>query len=50
MCAESSTYKCDAFPLIITLLNKKTESDYQPRGTIIAALETYSTIITLQQT
>jgi len=48
MCAESSTYKCDAFPLIITLLNKKTESDYQPRGTIIAALETYSTIITLQ--
>jgi hypothetical protein len=47
MSAESSTYKCDAFPLIITLLNKKSESDYQPRGTIIAALETYSTIITL---
>lgn len=48
MCTESSTYKCDAFPLVITLLNKKTESDYQPRGTIIAALETYSTIITLK--
>ena len=47
MCPELSTYKCDAFPLTVTLINKKTESDYQPRGTIIAALETYSTIITL---
>ena len=46
--AEASTYKCESFPLIVTLLHKKTENDYQPRGNIIAALETYSTIITLQ--
>ena len=46
--AEASTYKCDSFPLIITLLHKKSEQDYQSRGNIIAALETYSTIITLQ--
>lgn len=45
---EASTYKCDAFPLIVTLLHKKSEQDYQSRGNIIAALETYSTIITLQ--
>jgi hypothetical protein len=46
--SEASTYKCDTFPLIITLLHKKSEQDYQSRGNIIAALETYSTIITLQ--
>jgi hypothetical protein len=45
---EASTYKCDTLPLIITLLHKKSEQDYQSRGNIIAALETYSTIITLQ--
>ena len=46
--AEASTYKCDSFPLTVTLLHKKGENDYQPRGNVIAALETYSTIITLQ--
>jgi hypothetical protein len=46
---EASTYKCDSFPLIITLLHlKKDENEYQDRGNIISALETYSTIITLQ--
>jgi hypothetical protein len=45
---EASTYKCDSFPIIVTLLHKKNESDYQPTGNVIAALETYSTIITLQ--
>ena len=46
---EASTYKCDSFPLLITLLHvKKDENEYQDRGNIIAALETYSTIITLQ--
>jgi len=46
--SEASTYKCDAFPIVVTLLHKKGESDYQSRGNIVAALETYSTIITLQ--
>ena len=46
---EASTYKCDSFPLIVTLLHTKKDSNqYQDRGNIIAALETYSTIITLQ--
>lgn len=45
---EASTYNCESFPLIVTLLHKKGENDYQPRGNIIAALETYSTILTLQ--
>ena len=45
---EASTYKCDSFPILVTLLHKKGESDYQPTGNVISALETYSTIITLQ--
>ena len=46
--ADVSTYKCETFPILVTLLNKKSESDYQPTGNIISALETYSTIITFQ--
>ena len=47
---EASTYKCDEFPLIITLLHteKKTAEVYQNKGTIIAALETWETIITFK--
>jgi hypothetical protein len=47
---EASTYKCDEFPLIITLLHteKKTSEVYQNKGTIIAALETWETIITFK--
>jgi len=44
---EASTYKCETFPLIVTLLHKKSDYDYQSTGNIISAIETYSTIITL---
>jgi len=45
---EASTYKCEKFPLVITLLHtdKKTAEIYQQKGNIISALETYETIIT----
>ncbi len=45
----ASTYSCRNYPITITMLHtdKKTADDYQPRGNIIAALETYNTIITL---
>jgi hypothetical protein len=45
---EASTYKCNDLPLIVTLLHteKKDSNVYQPKGTIIAAIETYETIIT----
>ena len=45
---EASTYKCKDFPLIVTLLHteKKDSDNYQNKGTIIAALETWETIIT----
>jgi hypothetical protein len=46
--SEASTYNCEGFPIIVTLLHKKDETDYQSRGNIVAALETYSTIITIQ--
>ena len=45
---KTSEYKCKKFPLKITLLHKKEgESEYQDKGNIIAALETYNTILTL---
>jgi hypothetical protein len=46
----SSTYSCSKFDIIITLLHtEKNNSDtYQKQGTIIAALETYNTIITFK--
>ena len=48
---DASTYKCDEFPLIITLLHtvKKTSDVYQNKGSIIAALETWETIITFNE-
>lgn len=48
---EASTYKCDDYPLIITLLHtkNKTSTSYNNRGTIIAALETWETIVTFNE-
>jgi hypothetical protein len=44
----SSTYSCDEFPITITLLHtEKNSNSYQNNGNIIAALETYQTIIVL---
>jgi len=47
---ESSTYSCEKLPLICTLLHsKKGASEYQNRGNIIAALETYNTILVVNE-
>jgi len=44
---QSTEYKARSFPMIITLLHKNNiEYEYQDKGTIISALETYRTIIT----
>ena len=45
---EASTYQCEDYPLIITLLhdNKKNSDSYQSSGNIILALESWNTIIT----
>lgn len=47
----SSTYECTELPVTITLLKSKqnTSIEYQPSGDIQAAIETYQTIITLNQ-
>ena len=45
--SEASTYSCNDLPVTVTLLHSKKGSvQYQDRGNIIAALETYNTIIT----
>ena len=45
---RASTYKCENFPIEISILHTgKGPSEYQDRGTIIAALETYQTIVKL---
>jgi len=40
------TYECDKYPqLRVTMIpKKKGEMEYQPRGTIVSAIETYSTV------
>lgn len=45
---EASTYQCEDYPLIITLLHdtKKNSDSYQTSGNIILALESWNTIIT----
>lgn len=44
---DYSTYNCAVYPIEVTLLNiKKSYHDFPNRGTILSALETYSTIIT----
>jgi hypothetical protein len=47
---EATTYSCLNIPIIVTLLHneKKTKDSYQPNGTVIAALETWETIITFK--
>lgn len=44
---EQTVYKAEVYPLIITLLNTKKNNvyQYQSKGTIISALETYQTIV-----
>lgn len=44
---ESSTYSCSEYPITVTLLHTKNNKQYQPNGTIVAALETFQTIITI---
>ena len=47
---ESSTYTCEKFPIEINILHvKNSEYEYQDKGTIVFALETYQTIITIKQ-
>jgi hypothetical protein len=48
---NSSIYSCNDFPLEIVLLHKKKdiESEYQPTGKLISALETFQTIITFKK-
>lgn len=41
-----STYICNDYPLTIKLLHKKGINEFQSKGTIISALETYQTVIT----
>lgn len=46
----ASTYSCEYFPFTVTLLHtKKGPSEYQDKGTVIAALEQYNTIISLKK-
>ncbi len=49
---EASTYKCINLPIIVTLLHtdKKNADVYQNQGTVIAARETWETIITFENT
>lgn len=42
----SSIYYCAEYPLTIKLLHKKGINEFQSKGTLISALETYQTIIT----
>lgn len=44
---EYSTYSSPDYPITVTLLHTKTNTQYQPTGTIVAALETFQTIITI---
>jgi len=48
---SSSTYLCQDLPITITLLHneRKKSYSYQDKGTVIAALETWETIITFDK-
>jgi hypothetical protein len=47
---ESTTYMCSELPITITLLNDKNSSvEYQAKGNVISAIETYNTIITFSE-
>jgi hypothetical protein len=46
---EASTYDCDKLSLTVTLLHtKKGPSEYNDNGTLIAALETYQTVLSFK--
>ena len=46
---KSSTYKCNNFPFTVTLLHTKNSSnEYVEKGTVVTALETFQTIIALE--
>ena len=41
-------YRCDDYPIQITMIPKKgSDLEYQPKGTIVTALETFQTIVNL---
>lgn len=44
---EHSTYKCDGFPVRVLMLHRKPNinSEYQPTGNLLSALETYHTVV-----
>lgn len=47
--ADHSLYECDKYPILVTLLHSdKGQQQYQPTGNLISALETYNTILSLQ--
>lgn len=47
---EKSTYKCEELSLEVTLLHKRGDvHEYNNRGTVVSALETYNTIITFKK-
>lgn len=43
---KESIYFCSEYPLTIKLLQKKGINEFQSKGNLVAALETYQTIIT----
>ena len=43
---KASIYFCTEYPLTVKLLQKKGINEFQSKGTLISALETYQTIIT----
>lgn len=43
---NSSTYESNELPIIITLLHTPKKSNYQDKGTVVVALETWETIVT----
>jgi membrane-bound inhibitor of C-type lysozyme len=47
---NSSLYSCNDLPITVTLLHdhKNSPEQYQQKGNVIAALETYNTIICLK--
>uniref|UniRef100_A0A6C0CZ18 Uncharacterized protein n=1 Tax=viral metagenome TaxID=1070528 RepID=A0A6C0CZ18_9ZZZZ len=50
--ANNSTYVCPNLPITITLLHTKKNlngMEYQDKGSVIAAIETYQTIITMNK-
>lgn len=43
---NTSTYESTELPIIVTLLHTPKKSNYQDKGTIVVALETWETIVT----